>query len=307
MQRTGLRPAAERDNVGRTLRPSGGLRSIVALVRKNRDVIKPFASALAALFLILAAHPSCSSSSLRFDCSQVSLDKCGSTPACLPLEGQPIYAAPDSSATACVLPPEFVGCGATVTCDKLAPSRAKDPMGREWVVLSPCLPEGWTQTSASEAVALCPVCETLSLAECTTTTYSVTAKAQQIDAKRTCLLPAQDIGCESIKPAPVPYERRVIDPSGNEWITSTNFIPPGFHDSTSRNTTLGECVSADGGSDGGGDDADVDCEALSVTACAATPGCGVLEGQQILSDSCLKPKQAAGCQRADVGCGEALT
>ena len=268
--------------------------------------MKPSGCALSALWLMLtAALLSCSSSS-PLDCRKVSLDVCGRTPGCLLLEAHPVYL-PEEPSMACALESQFVACGVALTCNVLAPSGAKDPAGREWVLLSPCVPEGWTQTAASAMVKACPICQSISLSACAGATYCQVAQARQIDREGTCLLPAQDVSCQPPASASVVFHRRIVDPSGTEWITSSNFIPPGWHDSTSRNTTLGDCATSDGGGDGG-DAAAVDCGLLSIPACAATAGCRVLEGQEIVSQrSCVLPRKAVGCQRADVGCGDAFT
>ena len=96
----------------------------------------------------------------------------------------------------CLLEPQIVSCGLALTCDVLALSQAKDSAGREWVLMSPCVPGGWTQTSASATAKTCTICQVLSLSECVGATYCRAAQARQIDAQRSCLLPEEDVSCQ---------------------------------------------------------------------------------------------------------------
>jgi hypothetical protein len=192
--------------------------------------------------------------------------------------------------------------GSAFGCGTVSTLRAKDAMGREWVVRSSCLPDGWTQTADRADVKTCAACQSLSLAACAATSYCQVAQARKIDGQRTCLLPEQDVSCVPTTEAPASVRRRVVDPDGDEWITSGSFIPAGWHDSTSRNTTLGDCPATDGG----GDATAADCSSLSVAACAATAGCGVVEAQEIRG-ACLLPKRAVGCLTIGMACGELLT
>ncbi len=268
-------------------------------------------------FFLAVAGPSFALSGLScnvalVDCSKVSLDVCGNTQGCLALEAQPVRA-PDDASMTCLMPLQFVSCGGQRTCDKVLPSRTKDPAGKEWVLQSPCVPAGWTQTHTNATINDCATCQSLSVPVCTTTDYCRTFSGRRIYAPQSCLLGEHTVGCTDVTANCELMASRLFDLQGEEWIVPGRCIPSGWHDSASRNTTLGICALADGGVDqdgsSDGDGASADCASLSVTACAATAGCQVIEGQPIDHQrACVKPRQAVGCQRpAFVLCGQAVT
>jgi hypothetical protein len=210
------------------------------------------------------------------------------------LEGAPIVYA-DDAAKVCTHEQAPIGCGDAIRCDALQPSRRFDLTGKEWIVLSPCVPAGWTAAPGRADLAECVGCRTLSVAECASAPYCATYGAQPIDQRRQCLLASADVACDEADLCHDTHRRRVVEPSGAEWVTAGNCVPGGWGDSISRDVITDDCPALpDGGATGDG--GAVSCAGLSAEACGATTDCRVVRGMRV-DDArhCLQPFEFAGC------------